>query len=60
MFENVGAIDYNFVDLTTSNVVSSSSNVESMATSNMAIVEVVHLVVIKIALLKPHYHSSIY
>ncbi len=62
MFENMGAIDYNFFDLTTSNVVINSSNVENMATSNVAIVEVVHLVTIKvkIALWKPHHHSSIY
>jgi hypothetical protein len=62
MFENMGGIDYNFFDLTISNVTSSNSNVENMATSNVAIVEVVHLVVIKvkIALWKLHHHSSIY
>jgi len=58
----MGGIDYYFFDLTISNVTSNNSNVESMATSNVAIVEVVHLVVIKvkIALWKPHHHSSIY
>jgi hypothetical protein len=48
MFENVGAMDYNFFDLTTSNVVINSSNVENMATNNVAVVEVVHFVIIKV------------
>jgi hypothetical protein len=62
MFENVSAIDYNFFDLTTSNVVTNSLNVESMETSDVAIVEFVFLVTIKvkIASWKPHHHSSIY
>ncbi len=62
MFENMAAINYNFFDLTTSNVVTNSLNVESMETSDVAIVEVVLLVAIKvkIASWKPHHHSSIY
>jgi hypothetical protein len=65
--ESVGRIDSNFFDLTTSNIVGSRSNVESMAVGNLAfgnvaaIIEVMQFTVIKIqvTLWKPHHCSSI-
>jgi hypothetical protein len=34
--KNVGGIDFDFFDLTTSNIIGSSSNVENMAIDNLA------------------------
>ncbi len=65
--ESVHKIDINFCDLTTSNIVGGSSNVESMAVGNLAYgnatttIKVVQFTIIKVqaTLWKLHHCSSI-
>jgi hypothetical protein len=66
--ESVGEIDFNFFDLTTSNIIGNNLNVESMGVGNLACghvattIKVVKLATIKIQvkLWKPHHRSSIF